>query len=184
MKPFRMSIAASLGVIAIAAVGLMGMRVGKPIWASITFCLTLAFLLGATLKATIGPAPTRPGPIGFAVFGWVYLATVFGPWGKLDIPPMPHAWLVGAMLENVHPHPIDEQSVNETWQSTATFSLVQVNNGPPPKLKPGAVPWSGDANSFRQSAHAMAALAFAVIGTVCGRFVARRTAAEAHRGSP
>lgn len=177
MKPFRVSIAASLGIIAIAAVGLMGMRVGKPLWASVAFCLTLAFLLGATLKATINPAATRPGPIGFALFGWVYLATVFGPWGKLDIPPMPHAWGVEVFLERVHPKPDYEENLDRTWQANSTtygIENVQFNTRLRRQLKPGAVLWPGDANSFRQSAHSLAALAFAAIGAVCGRFVARR----------
>lgn len=172
MKPFRMSIAASLGIIAVAAVGLMGMRVGKPLWASMTFCLTLAFLLGATLKATIGPAPTRPGPIGFAVFGWVYLATVFGPWGKLDIPPMPHAWGVKALLDRIHPEP-EYQYPEGVWQSSDLIS-EEIGFPSPPRPKPGSVVWSGNANSFHQSAHAIVTLVFAAIGAACGRFVARR----------
>jgi hypothetical protein len=176
MKPFRFSIAAISGVVAISAVGLMGLREGKPPWASLAFCLALAFLLGASLKATIGPASTRPGATGFALFGWAYLVTVFGPWGKLDTPPMPQRWAVDAMLERVHPQPSYEYDSNVDWQAISHPVVVRrrINLGPPQRIMPGSVAWSGDADSFRQSAHAMGALVFGLAGLVAGRWVAGR----------
>ena len=144
MKPFRFSIATILGVVAISAVGLMGLREGKPVWASLAFCLALAFLLGATLKAAIGPASSRPGAIGFALFGWVYMVTVFGPWGKLDMPPMPQSWAVNAILDRVNPWPEYEGSLpaGPEYPSSLVSRLFERR--------------AGYANSFRQSAHAMA----------------------------
>ncbi len=164
MKPFRVSIAATLAVIATCALGFMGLREGKPLWASLMFCLTLACLLMATLKEIVGAAGSRPGSIGFALFGWVYLATIFGPWGRLETPYMPQIWGVEAMLERLHPRP---QYVGSPWDlafpSITPFTLKPVS----------AAPWSGDVNCFRQSAHSMGSLLFGVVGLLAARWVRR-----------
>ena len=176
MKPFRVSITASLGVIAVCALGFIGMREGKPLWASLMFCLTLAFLLGTTLTGLVGPTTSRPGPIGFALFGWVYLATVFGPWGKLDPPQLPQSWSVDAALERLHPQPeYEDVFANTTWQSKSNtvIARIAVDNSMP-KLTPGSVLWSGDAKCFRQSAHSMGAIAFGFVGLLAARRIARR----------
>jgi hypothetical protein len=182
MKPFRVSIAATLTIIAICALGFMGLREGKPIWASLMFCLTLACLLAATLKGTIGTVNTRPGPVGFAVFGWVYLVTVFGPWGKLEIPQMPQSWGVERALERLHPQPeyveYEEAELGLTWRTAPmTYTVIRQINGNvvSQQLKPGSVAWTGDGNCFRQTAHAMGALAFGIVGALAARFVARRS---------
>ena len=176
MKPFRVSIAATLGVVAVCALGAIGLREGKPLWASLAFCMALAFLLVATLRGTVGPAASRPGPLGFAVFGWVYLATVFGPWGRLELPQMPQSWGVDAALERLHTLPEYEESFsNGTWQANPSTTVIRINGaGPGRKLKAGSVPWPGDANSFRQSAHALRSLAFGIVGLFAARWIARR----------
>lgn len=184
MKPFRVSIAATLGVIAVLAVGFMGMREGTVVWAASAFCLTLAFLLASTLKAALGPRSGRAGAFGFALFGWVYLATIFGPFGRLEIPPMPHAWLAEKALERLHPTPEVEEPAGSWQSSTTTYRVVQFNAtgtqlvSQPPRYKPGSVVWAGDGNHFRQSAHAMAALVFGVVGMVAGRSTLCREPSE------
>lgn len=160
MKPFRVTIAAFLGIIAVASVGLMAMREGKPVWASVTFCLTLAFLLVASLVAIVGPGERRPGATGFALFGWIYLATVFGPWGKLEIPPMPQEWLAGELVLRVYPNALaKEVRTGATWTSTT--------------ISPPTSPWNEALISFHQAAHSLGALLFAALGLVAARWIAR-----------
>ena len=144
MKPFRVSIAGVMGLVVIAAVGLMGLREGKPLWASLTFGSTLLFLLGSSLNALLRPANSRAGWLGFALFGWVSLALSFGPWAKLELPPMPSTWLVDASLARLHPEP--EYEPDATWQAQLIYA-TSVRSFTP-RLKPGAVVWPGDADAF------------------------------------
>ena len=176
MKPFRVSIAGVMGIVVIAAVGLMGLREGTPIWASLTFGLTLLFLLGASLNAALRKPIDRAGWLGFAaMFGWVYLLLNFGPWAKLELPPMPNAWLVDESLARLHPEP--EYEPNDTWQTTAmnvTYS-VQIQRLRH-QLKPGSVEWSGSATHYRQTAKFVQHSASGDRRMIWSRWLARRIA--------
>jgi hypothetical protein len=187
MKPFRVTIAATLGVIVVLAVGFMGMREGTAVWAASAFCLTLAFLLAATLRAALGSRSGRAGAFGFALFGWLYLATTFAPWGKLEAPTMPQSWLADQALERVHPGSRNANvaaNASNTWQASSSTGVVQFTGSG--TLLAGTAPnpnWSGDYNSFRQSAHSIAALAFGFLGLFCGRWTAKRNQADASENS-
>ena len=147
-------------------------------WASLTFGMVLLFLLGATLNAFLQPAETRAGWIGFALFGWAYLILNFGPWAKMETPPLPGSWPVERLLARVHPEPEYEPNPKASgWAGDLVISNVFEF---PMRLKPGSVVWPGDRNHFRQVAHALAALAFALIGAAWAVWLSRRIARAAN----
>ncbi|SIO27285.1 hypothetical protein SAMN05444166_3383 [Singulisphaera sp. GP187] len=75
MKPFRLSIAAMMILVAIAAVGCRGLKDGSQFWSALTYGLVRLALAAAALCAVVLPPRRRASWAGFAVFGWAYLAS-------------------------------------------------------------------------------------------------------------
>ena len=80
MKSFRISLAASMAIIALIALGLAGMMSASRVWTAVAGTLTLALLLTALLAAGILTGIDRAFWTGFALFGWVYLLLVNWDW--------------------------------------------------------------------------------------------------------
>ncbi len=78
MKILRVSIARSMGIVLLAAVGLAALRNPTIVWASSLFTLVVVLLCTAVLGAIAVRGPARLTWTGFAVFGWVYLGIAFG----------------------------------------------------------------------------------------------------------
>ncbi|HEV3165415.1 MAG TPA: hypothetical protein VGZ22_15415 [Isosphaeraceae bacterium] len=74
----RISLAETLGIVAVFAAGFAAMRDGSPLVYGAVYSLTLLALLITLLAAWVGPTP-RPGCRGFAVFGWAYFLLAFVP---------------------------------------------------------------------------------------------------------
>jgi hypothetical protein len=68
------SIAGMLGVVLFGAVALAALRSGSDLWTSGIYTTALGALGFATLGAVLRRGPSRAYWIGFAIFGWGYLA--------------------------------------------------------------------------------------------------------------
>jgi hypothetical protein len=81
MRSHRFSIAGLMGVVLLAAIGLAALRTPSETWAGIVLLATLAALGFASVGAICLRGPSRAGFLGFAVFGWIYMAAAFLPYG-------------------------------------------------------------------------------------------------------
>jgi hypothetical protein len=79
MRRFRFSIAGLLGVILFVAVGLAALRSASAQWDGAVFGVTLLILTTSILVAIYRDQARRAFWIGFALFGWVYLAASLIP---------------------------------------------------------------------------------------------------------
>ena len=79
MKRIRFNIASLLGVILVLGVGFAALRESSELWESGVFTLTLAALLISILLAIHRTEKRRAFWLGFALFGWVYLALSLVP---------------------------------------------------------------------------------------------------------
>ena len=80
MPGFRMSIAGLLGIVAVIAIGLAGMRSASTLWTTAAATVTLALLLMALLASILLDGTERAFWAGFALFGWSYLLLVNWDW--------------------------------------------------------------------------------------------------------
>ena len=80
MPTFRISLAALLTIIAVVAIGLAGMTSASRFWTAAAATVTLALLLAALLAACLLAGRDRAFWMGFALFGWAYLALVNWDW--------------------------------------------------------------------------------------------------------
>jgi hypothetical protein len=80
MPSFRISLAMSLGLIAMIALGLAGMASASSVWTAAAATVTLAIFLGAILAAFLLEKSRRAFWAGFALFGWAYLVLVNWDW--------------------------------------------------------------------------------------------------------
>jgi hypothetical protein len=76
----RLSIAGLLGIVAVAAFWLTGLKSATTFWTSAAATLTLALFLGAVLGAFFLRGRDRAACVGFALFGIVYLILVNWDW--------------------------------------------------------------------------------------------------------
>jgi hypothetical protein len=80
MPKFRISIAGLLGIVAVMAIWLAGMRSASSLWTTSAATVTLTLLLTALLAAFLLSGTDRAFWAGFAVFGWSYLLLVNWDW--------------------------------------------------------------------------------------------------------
>jgi hypothetical protein len=80
MPRLRISMASLLGIIAVIALGLAGIKSASSFWTTAAATVTLALLLGALLAAWLLAGADRAFWAGFALFGWTYLVLVNWDW--------------------------------------------------------------------------------------------------------
>lgn len=76
----RLSLAGSLGFVAVFALGLTGLRSATTFWTSAAAMLTLGLLLASVLGVCLLRGRERAACLGFALFGIVYLVLVNWDW--------------------------------------------------------------------------------------------------------
>jgi hypothetical protein len=118
---------------------------------------------------------------GFALFGWVYLGTTFGPWADVNgvkAPPYVTRWVLDyavAVARHWEPYHIDTGAPGEalfspfpTWGIGGGMNVGRVTG------RAGAARFvpPRDAFQFRRIGHCLAAIMFGLAGAVCGRFIA------------
>ena len=80
MHPRRISLASLLGIVAVAGLGLAGLKSATVLWTTAATTVTLGLLLAAVLGAALLRGAERAFWLGFALFGWVYLLLVDWSW--------------------------------------------------------------------------------------------------------
>jgi hypothetical protein len=87
VRTTRLSIAGLMGIVAVASLGLTALRSDSPIWAGVMFLTTCAVLSLAVVGSLCRAGKERTWWLGFATFGWGYLALVFlvPSWSDLPI---------------------------------------------------------------------------------------------------
>jgi hypothetical protein len=80
MPGLRISIAGLLGIVAVLAIWLAGMRSASSLWTTTAATVTLALLLTALLAAVLFDGTDRTFWAGFALFAWSYLLLVNWDW--------------------------------------------------------------------------------------------------------
>src|SRR5438105_3388914 len=96
MTRVRFTLAQSMVIVLFVGFGFAALRSDSVLWASAVFTLTVAVLLAAILGAIARRGRARMTWAGFALFGWVYLGTTFGPWADgngVKAPPYVTKWL-------------------------------------------------------------------------------------------
>src|SRR3954452_9635550 len=91
----RFSLAQSMAIVLLIGVGIAALQSASVLWASAVFTLTVAVLSAAILGAMARRGRTRITWAGFALFGWIYLGTTFGPWADgngVTAPPYVTRW--------------------------------------------------------------------------------------------
>jgi hypothetical protein len=168
MRRFRISIAGLMLLVAVAALGVMGLKEGTALWASATFTLTVVILLGAILNTIHGRGSRRAFWGGFVLFGWVYLLWIFRPWAhpqnESEVPPVLTSVLLDLVHERIHVEPQYIPDPNYPSVSTGVPGPAIYPGGVPMILKPGTVYWLGDVTNYRQVGHCLAALFFSIVG--------------------
>ena len=88
-------------------VGLVGLREGTEVWASLRFALTAIALLRAVPSLIYSQGAERAGWVGFTLFGWVYLVFMFSTWSgeSPGIPSLPASSLLTTVHERIHAQP-------------------------------------------------------------------------------
>ena len=79
MRRFRFTIASLLVVILVLGLSFAGLRESSDLWESSIFTITLAVLLISILLAIYRTDKRRACWLGFALFGWIYLALALMP---------------------------------------------------------------------------------------------------------
>jgi hypothetical protein len=183
MTRYRFTLAQLMAVVFFLALGFAGLHVASVLWASAVFTLTVAGLSVAVLGAMARRGRARMTWTGFALFGWVYLGTTFGPWAAANgvtAPPYVTRLVLDywdSKLWSVHRA--------ETHQSgEELFSRFTPVLPPPPvaaPLSPALAPTpraplvlTPDAFQFRRIGHCLAAILFGLVGAIVGRLMAPR----------
>src|SRR2546423_1907622 len=96
MTRLRFTLAQLMAAVVFIGLGFAALRSASVLWASAVFTLTVAVLSAAILGAMGRRGRARMTWAGFALFGWVYLGTTFGPWADgngVKAPPYVTKWL-------------------------------------------------------------------------------------------
>jgi hypothetical protein len=95
MTRYRFTLAQLMAIVLFTGFGFAALRSASVLWASAVFTLTVAVLSVAVLGAMARRGGARMTWAGFALFGWVYLGTTFGPWAAVHgvtAPPYATRW--------------------------------------------------------------------------------------------
>ena len=97
MTRLRFTLAQLMAAVIFIGLGFAALRSASLLWASAVFTLTVAVLSAAILGAMARRGRARMTWAGFALFGWVYLGTTFGPWADgngVTAPPYVTRWVL------------------------------------------------------------------------------------------
>jgi hypothetical protein len=123
MRRPRFSIASLLGVVVFVAVALAALRAASPAWDAGLLGVTIAALLVAVLLAVHRDGRRRASWVGFALFGWAYLAIVFVAGTE---PRLPTTKLL-AFLDSKRPRPAGAAFADIDSDGTMDIFIVDIN---------------------------------------------------------
>jgi hypothetical protein len=97
MTRLRFTLAQLMAAVIFIGLGFAALRSTSLLWASAVFTLTVAVLSAAILGAMARRGRARMTWAGFALFGWIYFGTTFGPWADgngVKAPPYVTRWVL------------------------------------------------------------------------------------------
>jgi hypothetical protein len=169
MTHLRFTLAQLMAIVLLVGVGLVALRSASVLWSSVVFTLTVGVLSAAILGAMARRGRARMTWAGFALFGWIYLGTTFGPWAAgngVTAPPYVTRWALDywdAKLFSGGP-------MKANWTDTAPSGEMLFARFP---LPPGLA-FPPDAFQFRRIGHCLAAIPVGLVGAVIGRLLSTR----------
>ena len=179
MNRLRFTLAQLMVIVLFIGFGFAALRSGSVLWASAVFTLTVAVLSSAILAVMARRGRARMTWAGFALFGWVYLGTAFGPWADgngVKAPPYVTKWLFDfTVTQTSWGLWVDNGPSGEMLFTPPPPMFTPpppVSSPPPPVLVPFAAFRS--ALQFRQVGHCLAAILFGLVGAGLGRLLAMR----------
>jgi len=96
MRMPRFSIGGLMGVVLVASIGLAALRSASEIWAGVMFLVTCGMLALAVVGVVCRRDEKRAWWLGFALFGWGYLALAF--WSSEQLPWVPTMYLLEGLM--------------------------------------------------------------------------------------
>ena len=167
-RSIRFSIAGLMGAVLVAAIGLAALRNASETWAGVMLLLTCGVLALAVVGVVCRAGSERAWWLGFALFGWGYLALAFWSWHDASAPELPTlAWL--EMLSTkvgLTPEGFGQGSgmggMGGGMRSVPILALCASRGG----FGGAAVPAAGAATdgSYAQIGHCLWALLLAIVG--------------------
>jgi hypothetical protein len=158
MTRLRFSLAQLMAAVIFIGLGFAALRSASPLWASAVFTVTVPVLSAAVLGAMARRGRARMTWAGFALFGWIYLGTTFGPWASVNgvmTPPYVTRWVLDYW--DAKRGPVGQMDLRTGEVLFSPF---------PPVLTPI------DSVQFRRVGHCLAAILFGLVGAVSGRLLA------------
>jgi hypothetical protein len=168
MSRVRFTLAQLMAVVIFIGFGFAALRSATVHWSSAVFTLTVAVLLAGVLAAMARRGRARIIWAGFALFGWVYLGTAFGPWAAgngVAAPPYVTRWALDYWDARLwisapgQPTRIDTSSPGEMLY-------------PRPGWATSPFAFQPDSLHFRRIGHCFAAIIFGCLGATVGRILA------------
>ena len=164
MTRLRFTLAQLMAVVIFIGLGFAALPSASPLWSSAVFTLTVTVLSAAILAAMARRGRARMTWAGFALFGWVYLGTTFGPWADSNgVKAPPYVTRLGL----------------DYWDSKL-WSSKRMETAPHGELLFSrftmslATTIAPDALQFRRIGHCLTAILFGLVGAVLGRLIAAK----------
>lgn len=173
MTRLRFTLAQLMAIVLFIGIGFAAVRASSLLWASAVFTLTVAVLSAGILAAMVRKGRARLTWAGFALFGWVYLGTTFGPWtaaNGVGAPPYVTRWGLDywdSKLSGSGPLQANRGPLQANRIDTAPPGEVLYPRYPLPLFPP-------DSFHFRRIGHSLAAILFGLVGAVVGRLLATK----------
>ncbi len=177
MSRFRFTIAQVMALVLFVGLGFAALRSSTVLWSSAVFTLTVALLSAAVLGAMARRGPARLTWTGFALFGWIYFGTTFGPWADVNgvkAPPYVTRWGLDYWDANrwpggrINTAPPGEVLFSRFAPVQARPIVGAIRAGP----LPAPLVTVPDAFQFRRTGHCLAATLFGPVGAALGRLLA------------
>jgi hypothetical protein len=159
LGPRRISISGLMFLVILVALAFAAFRNPTELWAGSLFALTLGMLLLAPVGVAYRGGDKRLFWVGFAVFGYGYLALILAT-RALVPPPLPTTMLIDYMFRRIQPD-----------QTTTTDASVMIMTGP---IIFNSLSNVSGALPFFQIGHSLATLLVASLGAVLVGVFAKR----------
>ena len=172
MTRLRFTLAQLMATVIFIGLGFAALRSASRLGASAVFTLTVAVLSAAILGAMARRGRARMTWAGFALFGWIYLGTTFGPWADgngVTAPPYVTRWVLdytAAWLRD------PDLRGHRCGGRGAVLTVPDVGHRRGDERREAAPVPPRDFRAFHRIGHCLAAIMFGLLGAVLGRFIA------------
>jgi len=175
-RTIRFSIAGLMGVVLIVAIGLAALRNASDIWAGVIFLVTCGVLALSIVGMICRQEGERAWWLGFALFGWGYVALAFWPSHESGLPQLPTIALFERLSANLGVNPQDLVGGPRAGGMAGGIGPAAMQGGI--RSVPVVVLAGGGGGgpvaryeAFEQVGHCLSALVFAIVGGTLARIL-------------